>query len=153
MHAVVELQALRAPHEVLSGVVGVGVHGQSHRVELVAEEGEVLPVCDHGLGRERPGDVLAVPETWGCLSDATTHRGVSLVIKMRGAPPPGVWSVRSILTLVHGLGSRPGEEAAESVGSEEDLDLVRLLQPGHAVSVVLVRDKVELGVAVTCGVR
>lgn len=151
MYAVVELQALCAPHEVLSGVVGVSVHGQRHRVELVAEEGEVLPVCDHGLGRERPGDVLAVPETWECLSDVTIHRGVSLVTKMRGAPP-GVWSVRSILTLVHGLGSRPGEEAAESVGSEEDLDLVRLLQPGHAVSVVLVRDKVELGVAVTCGV-
>lgn len=76
----------------------------------------------------------------------------SLVTEMTGAPP-GVWFVRALLTLVHGLSSRPGEEAGEPVGSEEDLDLVRLLQPGHAVSVVLVRDKVELRVAVTCRVR
>lgn len=62
-----------------------------------------------------------------------------------------VWG--SFLTLVHGLSSRPGEEAGQSVGSEEDLDLVRLLQPGQAVPVVLVRDEVELGVAVTHGVR
>lgn len=64
MHAVVEPQALRAPHEVLPGVVGVAVGGQRHRVELVAEEGEVLAVRDDGLRRERPGDVLVVPETW-----------------------------------------------------------------------------------------
>lgn len=74
LYAVVELQAFCAPHEVLPGVVGTGVPGQCHCVELVAEEREVLPVCDHGLGCEGPGHVLVVPETWECLSDVMIHR-------------------------------------------------------------------------------
>lgn len=44
--------------------MGVDVGRQRHRVELVAEEGEVLAVRDDGLRREGPGDVLVVPETW-----------------------------------------------------------------------------------------
>lgn len=63
LHAIVQSQALCAPHEVFSGVVAVRLHRQGHCVELVAEEGEVLAVCDHSLGHERPGDILVVPET------------------------------------------------------------------------------------------
>lgn len=63
LHALVQPQALGAPQQVLSGVVGVGFHRQGHGVELVAEEGEEVAVWDHGLRHEGPRDVLEVPET------------------------------------------------------------------------------------------
>lgn len=56
--------------------------------------------------------------------------------------------MNDFLTLVHGLSPRPGEEAGESVGSEEDLHLIRLLPPSHPVSVVPVGHQVELSVTV-----
>lgn len=63
LHALVESQALGAPQQVFPGVVGIGLHRESQRVELVAEEGEEVAVCDHSLGYKGPGDVLVVPET------------------------------------------------------------------------------------------
>ena len=63
LHTVVQSQAFSAPQEVLSGVVGIGLYREGHRVELVAEEGEEMAVCDHSLGHERPGDILIVPES------------------------------------------------------------------------------------------
>lgn len=63
LHAVVQLQALGAPQQVLPLVVCVRLHRERHRVELVAEEGEEPTVCDHSLRHEGPGHVLVVPET------------------------------------------------------------------------------------------
>lgn len=62
LHAIVQFQALCAPHDVFSGVVPVHLHREGQCVELVAEEGEVLAVSDDGLGHEGPGNVLTVPE-------------------------------------------------------------------------------------------
>lgn len=64
LHFLIQPQALCAPQQVLPGVVGVRLHREGHCVELVAEEGEEMAVCDHSLGHERPGDILVVPETY-----------------------------------------------------------------------------------------
>lgn len=62
LHALVQAHAFRAPEKVFPGVVHVCLHGQGHRVELVAEEGEEHAVCDHRLRHKGPADVLVVPE-------------------------------------------------------------------------------------------
>lgn len=63
LHTIIELQALRAPQEIFSGVVNICLRGESHRVQLVAEEREILSICDHSLRHERPGDVFTIPES------------------------------------------------------------------------------------------
>lgn len=63
LHAVVQLQTLRPPQQVFPRVVGVDFHGERQSVELVAEEGEELSVCNHGLRHEGSSDVFVVPET------------------------------------------------------------------------------------------
>lgn len=55
-------------------------------------------------------------------------------------------------TLVHGLRCRPAEEAADAVGPEEHLHLLRLAALRQPVSVVAVLHHMELRVAVAGGV-
>lgn len=185
LHTLVEAQAFSTPQEVLSGVVGIGLHREGHRVELVAEEGEEVAVCDHSLGHERPGDVLIVPETcrkregksvscgqWDIRICWTLHcwntfffyyifanQDINSYFKhITQKDKKAVRESESMLflcwwlTLVHSLGSRPGKEAGEPVGSEKDLHLIWLLLPCHPVSVVSVRHQVELGVTIACWV-
>lgn len=52
------------------------------------------------------------------------------------------------LTLIHGLSPGPRKEAGKSVGSKKYFNLVRLLEATHPVSVVAVRNQVELSVAI-----
>lgn len=64
LHVLIEPQALSAPQDVFPGVVAVYFRGQGHGVELVAEEGEVVTVCDDSLRHKGSGDILVVPETY-----------------------------------------------------------------------------------------
>lgn len=59
----VEAQALCAPAQVLTWVVGNGERAQGQRVELIAEEREVLSIGDHSLRHKRPAHILFTPET------------------------------------------------------------------------------------------
>lgn len=83
LHALVQSQALCAPQEVFPGVVGVSLHRERNCVQLVAEEGEEVAVCDHGLGHEGSGDILVVPETYGGEREASTRATPSLRFKAK----------------------------------------------------------------------
>lgn len=83
LHALVQSQALCAPQEVFPGVVGVSLHRERNCVQLVAEEGEEVAVCDHGLGHEGSGDILVVPETYSGEREASTRATPSLRFKAK----------------------------------------------------------------------
>lgn len=86
LHALVQSQALCAPQEVFPGVVGVSLHRERNCVQLVAEEGEEVAVCDHGLGHEGSGDILVVPETYSGEREASTRATPSLRFKAKCRP-------------------------------------------------------------------
>lgn len=62
LHTLIKAHALCTPQQVLPGVPSIGLCTEGQRVELVAEEREVLAICDHCLGHKRPGHILVAPE-------------------------------------------------------------------------------------------